>query len=31
MDLKYGKVLVGAIAAVTVNTFTVPLCSGASA
>lgn len=31
MDLKYGKVLIGAIAAVTFSTFTVPFCSSASA
>jgi|HubBroStandDraft_4_1064222.scaffolds.fasta_scaffold257784_1 hypothetical protein len=31
MDLKFGKALVGAIAAVTVSTFTVPFCSSASA
>jgi hypothetical protein len=31
MDLKFGKVLVGAIAAVTVSTFMVPFCSSASA
>ena len=31
MDLKFGKALVGAIAAVTVSTFAVPFCSSASA
>jgi hypothetical protein len=31
MDLKYGKALVGALAALTVSTFTVPFCSNASA
>lgn len=31
MDCKYGKVLVGALAAVTVSTFTVPFCSAATA
>ena len=31
MDLKYGKALVGALAAVTVSTFTVPFCSSAAA
>jgi hypothetical protein len=31
MDLKYGKALVGAIAAVTVSAFTVPFCSNAAA
>ena len=31
MDLKYGKALLGALAAVTVSTFTVPLCSNAAA
>ncbi len=31
MDLKYGKALVGAIAAVTVSAFSVPFCANASA
>ena len=31
MDLKYGKALLGALAAVTVSTFTIPFCSSASA
>ena len=31
MSLKYGKALVGAVAAVTVSTFTVPFCATANA
>ena len=31
MDFKYGKALVGALAAVTVGTFTVPFCATATA